>query len=90
MKLTKKQVAALREVLRSAEWAQDFIARQDVVVARAGRRTDDTLAYIPNGSSAPEMYQFTSLIPITKDIGSPLCGLPTAINTLAQFIVHNS
>ena len=90
--LTRKQQAALMLILKDLLWTQQFVADNETRVARTCR-PDDVTAYTPankHAEAAGGIYDAPAIRTITKDIGSPLCGLPRAAKSLEQFILVNS
>ena len=91
-KLTRKQREHLQSVLHDAERALRYIMAEDVVVARKSRVRSTSLDYTrPN--LTPEAAAVLrvpedggALTPVTKEIGSHLCGLPAAVASLKQFL----
>ena len=97
-KLTKAQRNELLGILKDVEWTNAFISDGATVVARECR-PDDCTAYVVGNTGALSpaagtekhgAYPHLAVRAITKDIGSPLCGLPRGSANLARFIDANS
>jgi hypothetical protein len=87
-KLTKSQHADISAALDYLQRAQSFIASDRIVVCTKSRIATTTLhftrAYVPSLDRSPD-----DALPMTafaKDIGSPLCFIPTAIRRLEMLL----
>lgn len=81
-KLTRLQVRELERVIYNAKAAQAYISRTDIAVARRRDMATTTLDYArPDGSVLTE---------VTKDYGSQLCQLSTAITALEGFLAAHA
>jgi hypothetical protein len=77
-RLTKKDRQTLRSALAALERAADFLAREDVEVARHTGMSD-THTYRKE-ADGPDLYT------IRKDYGSPLAGLEDARRILGEYL----
>lgn len=90
--LTRKQRAHLDSVLKDAERALDYIMREDVAIAHRVRSASTVLDYTRKPLSADQAASIgvkqddRALTVVTKEIGSHLCGLPTAVRSLRAFL----
>jgi|CXWL01.1.fsa_nt_gi hypothetical protein len=76
--LTKKQRASLELVLRDMKRARNYIFSPTLAIAHKRAYGTTTLDYVrPDG---------TALYEVTKEYGSDLCGLDTAIAHLERFL----
>ena len=95
-KLTKVQRAHLESVLHDAQRALDYIQRDEVAVAhrinRAGTVLDYTRAPLTAERAAAigVKQDDRALTVVAKDIGSHLCGLPSAVKSLRDFLALNA
>jgi hypothetical protein len=87
-KLTKAQHADISAALDGLRRAQAFIASDRVVVCSRDKVATSTLhftrAYVPGLDRHPD--DALPLTSIAKDIGSPLCFIPTAIRRLERLL----
>ena len=82
MKLTKKAREELRTALRHMERAQAFIDAPSTHICVESRMSSaDVLSREP--------YDSLRVMPITKECGSHIVGLRTAIDYLADFLVRH-
>lgn len=82
-KLTKTQQRQLKQILDGLNWGRDYLMRPDTIVAKQHHHATTTLHYV-RPSDGNVIY------PIDKEIGSPLAGIHTASDNLAQFIAANT
>lgn len=81
-KLTKKQQRELETILRHARAARDYIMRDNVVVTVRASVATTTRHYTRTEGDA--------LYPVTKEYGSDLCRIDTAISQLETFLMINA
>jgi hypothetical protein len=87
MKLSKTQRAQLENILRELNWAQDYILDTHTFIASTKYvHTDKPLgnAYVivnPEITSQPRVIGL-----ITKEMGSPICGLYNATKQLTDLL----
>ena len=95
-KLTKVQRAHLASVLHDAERALDYIMREDVAVAHRVRSASTVLDYARKPLTPEQCAAIgvkaddRALTVVTKEIGSHLCGLPSAVKSLKDFLALNA
>jgi hypothetical protein len=80
-KLTKRDIAALRDIVYYAQSARNFILKDNVAVAMRGTMATTTLHY--TRADGKTLYE------VNKEIGSEFIMLSTAISKLKDFIAEH-
>ena len=76
--LTKKQTATLEHILRDMERARNYLFSPTIAIAHKKAFHTTTLDYVRQDG--------TVLYEVTKEYGSDLCALDTAIRTMRNLL----
>ncbi len=92
-KLTKAQHAHLLEILLHLEKVQNYIASDQIAICSVKDQPTTTIDYVRVKPYMEAVDRHPDdakpLTRVTKDIGSDLARLPTAIHYLSTFILNN-